>query len=307
MELKTQGGPNAALFRKIRIIANPVSGMNNQSEQIIRTAMDAYEGVDWELHLTQGEGDAQAAAQAAHRAGCDLVIAAGGDGTVREVAEGLLDTPVTLSILPLGTANVLSVDLGFPRETGYIMDALLAGRYQARTMDAVRIDNRVMLLRAGIGYEAEITAGTPRAEKARLGRLAYFAHAWRRLRQLRPIRYHLTIDDDEFVRYGVTCLICNSTNVGIPDVSLIAEASIDDGLLDVILVETMHLPRVLHGMWQLMFARGQAGSITHWQGHRVTVQTQSPQRMAVDGDHHKRGKRTTAVVLPHALKIAVPN
>ena len=310
--MTAQQEPVSSRFRKVRIILNPVSGFDNHSEETIRTLMTAYTDLKWDIHRTQGDGDAFRATQEACAAGYDLVIASGGDGTVREVADGLLDYTVPLSILPNGTANVLSVELGFPRDAGMILAALFSGNYDLRQIDAAKMDQKTLLLRAGIGYEAEISVGATREAKSRYGRLAYFVTAWHKLRRLRPTRYHLTLDGVEVVRRGVTCLICNSTNIGIPNVKLVAATDVSDGKIDIILVPNLRLPQILTGAWQTLqsifpFGKSQTPTVlNHWQVREVTVQTKRPQMMAIDGEPYKRGKRTTVVVLPGALTVAVP-
>ncbi len=296
-------------MKKVRVVLNPVSGTNNNTQHAIQDAMAAYPTIEWDVYETHGDGDARDSARSACADGYDLVIAAGGDGTVREVAEGLLGEEMLMSILPGGTANVLSVELGFPTDLMTILKALATGDYHTRTIDVAKMDNKTLLLRAGIGYEAQISVGAKREEKRRFGRGAYFLAAWRQLRDLRPTRYHLTLDDEEVVRYGVTCLICNSVNVGIPNVKLIGESLMDDGKLDVILVPSIELPYLLRGIWKFVFRRSRqdADSINHWQARKVTIRTQANQVMAIDGDYHKRGKRTSAEVIPRALTVAVPN
>ncbi len=296
-------------MKKIRVVLNPVSGTNNNTQAAIKEAMAAHPTLEWDVYETQGDGDARESAKSACADGYDLVIAAGGDGTVREVAEGLIGEDMLMSILPGGTANVLSVELGFPGDLNAILNGLATDDYHMRTIDAAKMDNKTLLLRAGIGYEAQISVGAKREEKKRFGRAAYFLAAWRQLRGLRPTRYYLTLDDEEVVRYGVTCLICNSVNVGIPNVKLINESLMDDGKLDVILVPSMELPYLLRGIFKFMFrrSRNDVDSINHWQAQKVTVRTQATQVMAIDGDYHKRGKRTSAEVIPRALTVAVPN
>lgn len=306
-----QTHPDRPPFRQVLVVLNPVSGTDSHpTEDVVRQAIaeQGAGGITWDIVLTQGDGDARRAALEAHDKGYDLVIAAGGDGTVREVAEGLLERPLPMSILPAGTANVLSVELGFPQDVRQIVAALTAGSCESRRIDAARMDGQTLLLRAGIGYEAEISVGASRAEKNRFGRLAYFATAWRKLRGLRPVRYHLTIDGQQVISRGVTCMICNSANVGIPGVKLIDAADISDGRLDVIVIADLQLPRLVRTAWRVLFRLPPSdnGVIRHWQGREVAVRTRARQTMAIDGEFHKRGKQAHAVVLPSAIQVVVP-
>lgn len=295
----------------IAIIINPVSGFHTDAEARIRAILQG-DGVNYQIYTTCGAGDARHFAEAAHQQHVDLVLACGGDGTVKEVAAALHDTDTVMSILPAGTANVMAVELGIPPQLETALRAILAGRYHERAIDIGVIDQNVFLLRAGIGFEAEVSVGASREEKSRLGRLAYFHTAWRKLRGLKRAEYRILLDDRVVVAHGITCLICNSTSLGLPNMKLGGESSVSDGVLDVIVIPSLRPAALLKMVGDVLTnALPQTMSKPRktpdrWQAKMVTVETRHKQQVAVDGEPFKRAKRVTAQIVPGALRIAIP-
>lgn len=314
MTSSLQDPADSLSIRRVCVVANPVSGTNRAALETIQKLFDEQEGLEWQLRPTQKSGDAKRFATEAAEDGVDAVIACGGDGTVMEVGSGLQDTSVPMGIIPTGTANVMSVDLGIPASIPQAAALILAGPNRLRAVDMGCIDNAPFMLRVGMGYEAEISVGASRQEKARYGRAAYWRTAWRKLRGLQPTQYRLTLDGEMQAASGVTCLICNSSNIGLPNWDLVQGSSVDDGLLDVIVVHDMKVWSVL-GMVagligsRLPFTRRSADAspaLTHWQAAKVTVESRQRQTIASDGEPFKRGKRVTAYAIPGAVRVIVP-
>lgn len=222
-------------IRRIHVIMNPVSGLNPAPPEALE-ALLLKSGLHYQLHVTAKDGDAMAFAQAAIAAGADVVAAYGGDGTVMEVAHGLMDSSVPLAILPAGTANVMSVELGIPQTLEAALTLAFGNNAAVRAVDMGRVnEDRYFMLRVGIGLEADMTQKAEREEKKRWGKLAYIIATLRAIRDSRSARYKITIDGKRYRARGVSCVICNSGNVGLPNMSLAPEISPSDGLLDVII------------------------------------------------------------------------
>src|SRR5215213_10077087 len=103
------------MYKRVHVIINPASG---QDRPVLGTLSRTFQkgGIEWEGYITKKGGDARQFAETALAAGADVVAVYGGDGTVAEVASTLAGTEIPLAILPGGTANVLSVELGIPRK-----------------------------------------------------------------------------------------------------------------------------------------------------------------------------------------------
>lgn len=299
--------------RRLCVIVNPVSGVDRSALEIIERFIETHrDQLDVTLCHTRAGGDATRFAAQAAQNGVDLVAAYGGDGTMMEAAIGLVGTGIPLVMLPGGTANVMAIDLGIPNDLEGALALAAAPDVRVRSVDMGKLDGEYFLLRAGIGYEAEMSAQAARGEKSRKGRLAYFENALRRLRNLRQTTYILTVDGETHVRRGVTCMICNSSGVGIPNLRLTYNSDVSDGYLDVIVIRNMQpgtiLKTILHMLRSILPGPRHLGRVhvDHWQAKHVTVQMKRRQFVARDGEPLKRSKRVTAEVVPHAIRVIVP-
>lgn len=147
-----------ALRRFIHIILNPTAGRRNRRllDDVVGRLRAA--GADVTIELTEAAGHATDLACAAARSGrADVIVAAGGDGTINEVARGLLGQGVPLGIVPLGTANVLAVEIGLPLNADEISSMLLGG--PAELIGTGLVQGEIFLMMVGIGFDGEIVHG----------------------------------------------------------------------------------------------------------------------------------------------------
>lgn len=296
------------------MIINPVAGLQSEAQRIIHEYFDARPHLQVTYYETTPDLGAGHFAQQAIEQGTQLVVAYGGDGTMAEVAAALRETDIPLGMLPGGTANVMAVELGVPLDLTQALALIFEQAHQVRTVDMGIIDNQPFLLRSSLGYEAEFSATAPREAKRQRGRLAYFEHAFSLLRGLRQARYIIRADGQTHVSYGITCLICNSTNVGMTNVQLVHHTDVGDGLLDVIVIENMRVgamvrvfTSIIQGLLPQRMKRTAKPTVHHWQAKQVTVEVRPAQMVAFDGEKLKtKAKRVTAKALPHAARIIVP-
>ena len=140
------------------MIANPTSGSYvhhaHQLEENIAFLRQQQWQVD--LRLTEEAGDATRLAREAAAEHSDVVIAAGGDGTINEVIQGLAGTETALGVLPLGTVNVWACEMAIPLDGTGAVDVLVHGKI--RCIDLGRMNERYFLLMAGIGLDGEVTS-----------------------------------------------------------------------------------------------------------------------------------------------------
>ena len=148
-------------LKRAAVIYNPFAGGVSRSARSLHrtTELLARQGIEAVLVPTSGPGSA--AEQARHHVedGCDLVIAAGGDGTINEVANGLVDSRTPLAILPGGTANVLAREMRMPisiEKAAAQISTLLPKRIAAGLLTREGLERRAFLLMAGAGLDAEI-------------------------------------------------------------------------------------------------------------------------------------------------------
>lgn len=310
-----ESGSSTSGYQKITMIINPVAGLQSEAQRIIHEYFDARPHIQVTYYETTPDLGAGHFAKKALEAGDTQLIAAyGGDGTMAEVSAVLHGSGIPLGILPGGTANVMAVELGVPLDLTQALDLLFEQPHQVRVVDMGSIDNQPFLLRSSLGYEAEFSATAPRAAKRERGRLAYFEHAFSLLRGLRQARYIVTAEGQPHVVRGITCLICNSTNVGMTNVQLVHHTDVSDGLLDVIVIESVRIGSIMRivssivqGLLPQRMRREAKPAVHHWQVKEVTVEVRPAQMVAYDGELLKSGaKRVSAKAIPQAVGIVVP-
>jgi YegS/Rv2252/BmrU family lipid kinase len=169
---------------KIKLIANPVAGGDARSHIERAVALLEARGADVELTLTGARGDARLAAAAAREAGFDRICAAGGDGTLNEVINGLAPSAIPLAFIPLGTTNVFALETGIPFDLDQACAVVLNGR--PRHICLGLADGQYFLLMAGIGFDAEVVRKVSLRLKRYLGKLAYVFSGLASLCRYRP-------------------------------------------------------------------------------------------------------------------------
>jgi diacylglycerol kinase (ATP) len=234
------------------------------------------------VSVTWEQGDATRFAREWAERGVAAVIAAGGDGTVNEVLNGLDGSQVPLGILPVGTANDFARQAGIPTDADHAMDVIL--RRKPRRVDTLELNGRRFLNVSTGGVGAEATADTPPEAKESLGMLAYAITGARKLRELAPRRALVTgpgfEHDGEFVLFAVG----NARQTG-GGVAITPRASMTDGLLDLCLVQPM--PRAEFARLALRIRRGEHldhPSVRYAQLPAVTVTGDEPISVNVDGE-----------------------
>lgn len=195
-QLCTTEGPDENVIREARrrllLIHNPTAGVTRKRhlQTILRLLQDA--GCTVDLRSTSGPGDATRLAAMANADAVDLVVAAGGDGTINEIVNGLGANPPPLGILPLGTANVVAGEIGLRTDPHSVVRTLLFGPPQKIALG--QINGRRFIATAGAGFDAHVVRKIPQALKRRLGKTAYFLTAVYQIGAFSYPRYRVTID-----------------------------------------------------------------------------------------------------------------
>ena len=225
------------------LIVNPSSGRERAAEHAdtVGAALRRRFG-DLLVIETAGNADAENAGREAARRGCTMLFVAGGDGTLNETINGVASAGalarVRFGVLPLGTGNDFAAALGIPLEIPDAVDVLLAGR--ELRVDVGVVNGRCFLNTSGGGYIAEVSVAVTPQLKTLAGRLAYLIGGAQALFEYEPVRATVTTEP-RGLRIGLglyTFAVCNSRLIG--GGRLIAPAAvIDDGLLDVCLIEAM--------------------------------------------------------------------
>lgn len=227
-------------------------------------------------------GQAAALTSDAARRGVDVVAAAGGDGTVNEVVNGLDGYDVPLGIIPVGTANDFARQVGIPADADHAMDVIL--QRKPRRFDTAALNGRRFLNVSTGGVGAEATAETPPEVKESLGPLAYAISGMRKFADFRPSTARFSGDgfdyEGEFLMFAVG--LTRSTGGG---TMVTPMASATDGLLDLCIVEGMSRKDFARTVLRVKKGEHLGEDGVHYaQVKHVTIESRDPVAVNVDGE-----------------------
>src|SRR5271163_478809 len=231
------------------------------------------------VRITNAPGEARALAEAAAGEGCERIVAAGGDGTINEVVNGIAGSRTALGLLPLGTMNVFATELGLPignlRKCWEVVE-----HGQVKPIDLLRANDRHFVQLAGIGFDAQIVAATSFDFKKTLGPLSYIISATQIASKKPP---KLTVRGGG-TREGSFVMIGNGRYYGGPFV-LFKSARIDDGLLDVLIFKNLGYLDIVRYFQAVMLGNHTALSdVEYFQAPQVRVTSTDPVPVEADGD-----------------------
>jgi diacylglycerol kinase (ATP) len=288
---------------RIHVVINPASG---QPQPILHTLNRVFReaGVDWDISLTQESGDAERLARQAAASGANIVAAYGGDGTVMEVGQGLLNSTVPLAILPGGTANLMSVELGIPKDLAQAARIACDPHSSVRRVDVGQIGERYFLLRVSVGFGAKRVELADRQMKDKYGKMAYTIAGIKALGSLQSTKFRLKLDGQEIELPGLSALVDNAGNMGMAGVTPAKGISVSDGLLDMILITDAGFSSILD-LGHSLVDRRLPQTYNHWQAKEIEIDCDPPQPVQVDGEIV--GETPISIrILPQMLGVLVP-
>ena len=273
-------------MKRARLIYNPTSG-REQIRKNLAYVLERLEqaGFETSAHATTGEGCAKRAARKAGENGYDLVIAAGGDGTIFEVVNGLADLEKRpmLGLIPAGTTNDFARALGIPRDMEKACDVLCGDHFEP--IDIGRIDDRYFINIAAGGTLTELTYEVPSKLKTAVGQLAYYIKGLEKLPQVTPTNVKIEYDGKLFEGEIMMFLISNTNSVGGFE-KLAPEASIQDGMFDFIIVKKLSFPEFLRlGTLALRGEHLNHEKVIYVQANRIKVQVEGKMQLNLDGEY----------------------
>ncbi len=290
---------------KVIIIFNPNAGQADLLALSIQQVNHFWRDRGWIVTEapTQFAGHATQIAREATSQGYDYAIAAGGDGTVNEVMNGLLHTNTALGTLPIGTVNIWAREMGLPMDIVGAAKQLLEAR--VRSVDVGMAGDRAFLLMAGVGFDAAVTQSVDAKEKKRFGAIAYIKQAFQVAWKFQGVRTLLRIDGKR-VRGRILMLVIGNSQLYGGVVKFTAHAIVDDGLLDVCVIKGRSMltaPLRLFSVFTRNYNRDP--KVAYFKASRVEIQGKKRLPIQVDGDFI--GKTPMRFeILPGALRVMVP-
>lgn len=234
--------------KRCRIIYNPTSGREALKRDLV-DILNILEGAGYETSAyatTPEENSAQNEAKRAAQAGFDLIVAAGGDGTINEVVNGIagLKKRPKLGIIPAGTTNDYARALRIPRESPVEAAKVIAAGKSVK-IDIGQANEKYFVNIAGGGLLTELTYSVPSQLKSLFGYLAYLAKGAEMLPRMKAVNMHLEYDEGVYEGKASMFLVALTNSIGGFE-QIVPDASLDDGKFTMIVVKTDNLVEILH-------------------------------------------------------------
>ena len=291
---------------KTCIILNPAAGKARDLDDVVARLARVPNG---EIRISSKPGSAARFASAALRKGFDLVVAAGGDGTLNEVVNGIGENlgDARVALIPLGTGNDFARTIGVPDDIEAAIDLIIIG--ETREVDLVRVTSDE------VRYFVNVSAGgfsglvdeklTPEIKKT-WGPLAYLRGAAAALSELRAYRTTLALDNSESLTLDLYNVVVANGRYVAGGTLIAPEASIDDGLLDIVLIPQRSAPELA-----LLAAQVALGThltseaIVFRRAAQLTVNSKPGMWFNVDGEL-VGNEPARFEILPRALRFIAP-
>lgn len=289
------------------IVLNPVAGNSTPDE--VRAALGQTLGTGgwrYDIYETTGHDDLRAEIERAQQEGCDLVVAAGGDGTVSLVADCLVERDIPLGVLPIGTANVLALELGIPRNLAEAA-ALLTGEHRIRELDMMRVRDRSFILQIGIGLDSMMIKDTDRQAKRMFGRLAYIATLAGKMFGYHSQRFTIAVDGERMRVRAWQVLVANAGTLGVPPFRWGPNISPADHELDLCIFSVRRVIDYVRLFRQFLTGKQVRGANTIYRRVHRHVSIAADRPLPVQADGEIIGETPVEIdVVSRGIKIIVP-
>jgi diacylglycerol kinase (ATP) len=289
--------------KKIRFIINPVSGPNRSEdkEQIIKDHLD-HNQYEYECTYTERKGHATELAEDAVSSAYDIVVACGGDGTVNEVAKGLIGSNTVLGIIPGGSGNGFAMYIGMGRSTVRAIKKL--NNTQMKTIDTCYVNDIFFINLAGIGFDALI-AYKAENEKRR-GFQMYLNLVSKEMVRFKAEDFRVIYDGETIEGPFTTIAIANAPMYGY-NFTVAPLADLSDGLFDIVFIKEASILRTLGVSWRMLNKTLDKSPLVEVRkAKEVTVISKKPYYFHVDGESMRFTDTLQFRMDPLSLKVLFP-
>jgi YegS/Rv2252/BmrU family lipid kinase len=254
--------------------------------------------------VTEGPGHARDLARSAALRGVEVVVAVGGDGTMNEVAQGLLGAPAALALVPCGSGNGLALHLRVPRSLAGALRLAADPEAAVREIDSGEVAGLPFFNAMGIGLDAEISRRFNGL--VRRGLPAYVRAGWGAWRERRPVQCVLEVGAERHALSALLISVLNSDQYG-NNARIAPGAEVDDGALDLVAVTAPGLLGLVRLLPRLFLGSlPSAPGVLRRAGRRFVLARPAPGPLHTDGEVHPGPARLEVVVRPRSLRVLVP-
>jgi len=294
-------------FERIYVILNPIAG--HADVEKVRAGLEKLSqarGWQYQVYETTGDENVSEIAGQACRDGAQLVVAAGGDGTIAAVVNGLVHTGIPLGVIPVGTGNGLARAMQIPLDLNSAIQ-LLAGDYILQDMDAMQVDSRHFVLNVSAGISARSMQETETEEKQKFGMLAYAKTIIQDALENEPSLFTLTLDGIQVQVRASEVLVSNGEVLKEPPLIFGACESFADGRMEVNILTASKPTEYLRLAWDLLVDPDHKNDVHDMSvREKITLEIEGePQPVQADGE--VIGQTPVEIQLVrNALQVLVP-
>lgn len=287
---------------RILVLVNPKSGLHRDREAHARRVADLFPGGETEIVVPGSAAELREKAREAAHAKVPMVVAAGGDGTINDVARELVGYETTLGILPLGSGNGFARGLGIGLSVPRALEVLRDG--VDRVIDVGEVNGALFFCVSGIGFDAVVGEEFQRSPVR--GILPYFGIVARESLQYRPVEVTIRFGDHDLVTRAFLVAVANMNQFGV-GAKIAPKADPSDGLLDVVVVRRLNVFEML--LYTPKLFDGSVDEATPFETYRsrefrIIRSQRGP--MHLDGDPVSEGHVLDYRVRPGALRVRAP-
>jgi len=289
--------------KKIVFIVNPISGSGRRKEigKMVERYLDKSR-YDPQVIFTEEKGHAIRLSGQAVAEGVPVIVAVGGDGTVNEVARGVVGSETALAIIPTGSGNGLARHLRLPANFRRAIGIINQGK--RKKIDTATMNGSFFVNVAGVGFDAYVARKFEQAEKR--GFFSYFSISTSAYNTYRPKKYTISIDGQVYKRRALMVSFANSSQFG-NNTTISPKASLCDGLIDVCILRKLPLWKITL-LSPLVFTKrfDKTPYLEIIQGKEIFVKRKKGKYVHLDGDPGKEEKTFAIKVHPLSLQVIVP-
>ena len=287
----------------ILFVINPISG--GKAKLRIPALIDRYldkEKFNANFLLTEYAGHATEIVEEAITKNFDIIVAAGGDGTINEVASKVLEHKKILGILPLGSGNGLARFLNIPQN---LKDAIvLINQLKTDKIDSATFNNKCFFNLAGMGFDAHLSAAFSKDKKR--GLAGYLKLSFKEVFTYKDEIYNINIDGIDYQREAFAVTIANSSQYG-NNVYIAPRASVKDGLLDVCVIKPFSILKLPVLSYILLNGTAETSDMIEIiKGKNIKISRAKEGPVHVDGEPLNMGKEVQVAINPLSLEVIVP-
>lgn len=291
-------------MRKVLFVINPHSGVDRKKklQSLIEENLDSKK-FSYEIAWTQYAKHGIEIGRQAALDGIDIIVAVGGDGSVNDIVNGIINTDVSLAIIPKGSGNGLSRSLNIPMNAKAAIQLINSG--SLAKIDVGKINERLFVSNAGVGFDALVTDKF-KSSKNR-GFRAYSKIITQHLLSYKPLLYSIEIDGKKSKEKAFMLTVANGVQLGY-GFKIAPDASVHDGLFDIVILSKF--PKVFAFTIALLAFTGQIHKsrfVKHLRGKHIKIEHAELTKMQFDGESESCNQIVTIELIPQSLNVIIPD